>query len=324
MPLSPAPDVLVVGGGIAGLTAALALGDAGRVVLVLDERRPGAASRASAGMLGASLGFDAATARQAAAARDRYPALVARLLEDTGIAVPLDRSGIVEVGDDGEPVALHPLDGFVDAPPLMDALTTAAIRHPRVSLTADAVARIGASGGGGFVATEAGDRHEARHVVVATGAWASQVAGLPRALPVRPLRGELLTLAAAPPPRAMYGCGGYLIPRGGEVLVGATSVDDGFAPRTTPEGRAALLRIADRLAGLAEAPVTAHWSGLRPMSPDALPILGVDPAHPWLAYAAGLSRNGILFAPWAADQLAAELDGARVTALDPFRVARFG
>jgi glycine oxidase len=70
--------------------------------------------------------------------------------------------------------------------------------------------------------------------------------------------------------------------------------------------------------------VIDHWAGLRPVSPDGLPILGADPEQPRLLYACGFSRNGILFAPWAAHQLtalaASELPSGL---LDSFSVARF-
>ena len=67
------PDVLVVGGGLAGLTVTLALARRGRRVTLVDEPRAGAATRASAGMLAAGLGFEPPAAGVAAAARDHYP-----------------------------------------------------------------------------------------------------------------------------------------------------------------------------------------------------------------------------------------------------------
>jgi glycine oxidase len=75
---------------------------------------------------------------------------------------------------------------------------------------------------------------------------------------------------------------------------------------------------------LGHAPLAEHWSGLRPITPDGLPILGANPTVPALCYACGYSRNGILFAPWAADRLAAVLTGGPpAAALAPFRVDRF-
>jgi glycine/D-amino acid oxidase-like deaminating enzyme len=58
------------------------------------------------------------------------------------------------------------------------------------------------------------------------------------------------------------------------------------------------------------------------MSLDTHPILDADPDAPALVYACGFSRNGILFAPWAADQLGRVLMGEPAPELEPFRVDR--
>jgi Glycine/D-amino acid oxidases (deaminating) len=86
----------------------------------------------------------------------------------------------------------------------------------------------------------------------------------------------------------------------------------------------ALHEIATRaVPALREATVVAHWAGLRPMTPDGLPILGADPDHPQLLYACGYSRNGILLAPWAAERLAELLVGERPhAALERFTIER--
>jgi glycine oxidase len=109
------------------------------------------------------------------------------------------------------------------------------------------------------------------------------------------------------------------------LIVGATSEETGFDAGTTPRGLAALRAIATRAVPvLGHAPLADHWAGLRPVSPDGLPILGLDPGVPSLCYACGYSRNGILLAPWAADRLAALLaGGSPVPALAPFGVERF-
>jgi glycine oxidase len=107
------------------------------------------------------------------------------------------------------------------------------------------------------------------------------------------------------------------------VLVGATSEDAGFENETSLAGLATLRHIATRaIPALAGALVVDHWAGLRPMSLDSHPILGTDPESPALIYACGYSRNGILFAPWAAAQLAALAVGEAVPDLEPFSVTR--
>ncbi|MDB4884830.1 MAG: putative glycine oxidase precursor [Gemmatimonadetes bacterium] len=351
------PDVVVAGGGIAGLTISLALASRGRRVVVIDEARPGAASIASAGMLAPSIGFAPGIRERAIAARDCYPAFLAALHDVTEITVPLDRRGILELvnQDDAghaarrasaspgarwlderallalEPLlhpgfvgVLHPGDGAVDAGVLMEALTKAVARSAHVRRLHAAVVAVEIGEREAWATTGDGARVGGRHLVIATGAWARQPSGLPRPLPVRPVHGELLRLAGAAPGHVIHGPDGYLIPRGGTVLVGATSAENGFRAAPTDGGRAALLAAAARmLPALAGVPVVAHWAGLRPVTPDGLPILGRDPDRPALVYACGGSRNGILFGPWAAERISEEMAGATSGALDPFRVERF-
>jgi len=132
-----------------------------------------------------------------------------------------------------------------------------------------------------------------------------------------------MRLRSAPIRHVTYGAGGYLVPRGDSVLVGATSEEVGFESETSLQGLATLRGIAARLIpDLSSSVVMHHWAGLRPMSLDGHPILGADPDVPDLVYACGYSRNGILFAPWAAEQLAALLSGSSTAALAPFDVRR--
>ena len=96
----------------------------------------------------------------------------------------------------------------------------------------------------------------------------------------------------------VYADDGYLVPRGVEALAGSTMERAGFAKDTTPEGQAQIVAAAAKIfPSLANAPVLRRWSGLRPMTPDTLPILGFDPAVEGLVYATGHGRNGILLAP---------------------------
>jgi glycine oxidase len=160
-------------------------------------------------------------------------------------------------------------------------------------------------------------------VVLCSGAWAGGLAGLPRRIAVRPVRGELLRLAQSPIRHVTYGAGGYLVPRGDSLLVGATSEEAGFENETSLAGLATLRSIASRaIPALGNALVVDHWAGLRPMSRDTHPILGADPDSPALVYACGYSRNGILFAPWSAAQLAKVLVGDPAPEIAPFRVDR--
>ncbi len=350
-------DVLVLGGGIVGLSTALAAADRGMRVVVVDERRPGAASRAAAGLLAPSLeGLPSSALAMAFAARDGYAAFVARLVARTGLPVPLDLGGILEIAcspaelpglaarsapparfpDRGalasmEPglatnagALLHPGDGAVDNVALMRALDRAVEQDSRIERVTDRVVSIKLASRSCTADTAGSARLHARQLLFAPGAWADDLPGLPRRLPVRPVRGELLRLDLAPIRHPTAGRGGYLVPRDGSLVVGATSADSGYSAHTSNKGRDALLAFARRtVPALERAVVLEHWAGLRPVTPDALPLLGRDPDVPSLVYGCGFSRNGILLAPWAAEKLAEVLAGEARTALPavvfPFR-----
>jgi glycine oxidase ThiO len=351
--VSNTADVLVLGGGVAGLTVALEAARRDLSVIILDTPRPGAASRAAAGMLAPSVEelppemFGAAIA-----ARDHYPSYLAALRDVTGIDVPLDRRGILQLVSESDaesmrrsaPAAaewldsaaladrepafrghhgalLHPLDGAVDNLLLMDALERAAAASAAVQRVAVDVLSIDADQPSALTPTRG--RFFATRLVLATGAWAGSLPGLPRRIPVRPVRGQLLRLAQSPIRHVTYGVGGYLVPRGDTLLIGATSEEAGFENETSLAGLSVLRGIASRaIPSLANAFVVDHWAGLRPMSLDTYPILGPDPESPALVYACGYSRNGILFGPWAAAQLANLLVGDPAPELAPFRVDR--
>jgi glycine oxidase len=351
--VSTTADVLVLGGGIAGLTVALEAARRDLSVIILDAPRPGAASRAAAGMLAPSLeALPPVMLGSAVAARDLYPSYLAELRDRTGIDVPLDRGGILQLASESDAQSLrqrapagaewldsahlaerepafeshpgallHPLDGAVDNLVLMDALERAIAGIPSIRRVAADVLSIDADQPSALTPTRG--RFFATRLVLCSGAWAGSLPGLPRRIPVRPVRGQLLRLAQAPIRHVTYGAGGYLVPRGETVLVGATSEEAGFENETSLAGLAVLRSIASRaIPALANALVVDHWAGLRPMSLDSHPILGADPESPALVYACGYSRNGILFAPWAAAQLGHVLVGEPATELVPFRVDR--
>jgi glycine oxidase ThiO len=351
--VSNTADVLVIGGGIAGLTVALEAARRELSVIILDTPRPGAASRAAAGMLAPSVEELPATMRTAAlAARDHYPPYLTALRERTGIEVPLDRRGILQLASEsdaqtwrrGAPAGakwldaaalaarepafeghhgalLHALDGAVDNLVLMDALERAIAGTTAIKRVSADVLSIDADQPSALTPTRG--RFFATRLVLGTGAWAGGLPGLPRRIPVRPVRGQLLRLAQSPIHHVTYGAGGYLVPRGETLLVGATSEEAGFENETSLAGLSVLRSIASRaIPTLANALVVDHWAGLRPMSLDSHPILGADPESPALVYACGYSRNGILFAPWAAAQLANVLVGDPSPEIAPFRVDR--
>jgi glycine oxidase len=90
----------------------------------------------------------------------------------------------------------------------------------------------------------------------------------------------------------------YLIPRSdGRMLIGATTEEAGFDKQTVPETIQRLRQSAiDLVPKLAEARFLQAWAGLRPATPDKLPILGATPT-PGYFVATGHFRDGILLAP---------------------------
>jgi glycine oxidase len=186
------------------------------------------------------------------------------------------------------------------------------------------------SAGGRVVAVvlESGERIDCEAVVLASGAWSGTIAGLPRSLPVAPVKGQMVALwTDLHLNRLLQSPDCYIIPRSGErILVGATVEHAGFDARTTAGGIETMLSAARRLVpALADAELSETWAGFRPGTPDDLPILGPEPRLPGLVYATGHFRNGILLAPITADLIAAISAGEEATfPLDAFLVERFG
>ena len=143
------------------------------------------------------------------------------------------------------------------------------------------------------------DRYPAGDAVIAAGAWSPLIEGLPRPLSVAPVRGQM---AAVPWPAGarraiIYGRDCYLVARGDEAILGSTMEYVGFRSEVTSAGLGRMFAGAAALCpSLDPAGVRRTWSGLRPMTPDGLPIIGAEPRMQGLWYATGHGRNGILLA----------------------------
>jgi glycine oxidase len=142
----------------------------------------------------------------------------------------------------------------------------------------------------------------AETVIVANGAWSSDlIRPLGLMLPVKPMRGQMLAVRTVPRAvsQIVYGRHMYLVPRPeGETLVGATVEDMGFRKEVTLAGLEELIQAGRRIApGIMDEPVLRTWAGLRPGSPDGLPLVGPVAGLPGLLLAVGHHRNGILLGP---------------------------
>jgi glycine oxidase len=199
-------------------------------------------------------------------------------------------------------------------------------------LFGDEVVAVEPDGDQPAVRTASGRRLAARAVILAAGAWIRAVEGLPRPVPVRPVKGQMLSLAMEAPfglrhiirtPR------GYLVPKSsGKLVVGATSEEMGFDTRVTGGGLYRLLENAvEVVPGVEELELIDSWAGLRPASRDHRPLLGFGFA-PGIALATGHFRHGVLLTAITADELAedviAQLGGRSPSSewLRPFSPAR--
>jgi glycine oxidase len=150
----------------------------------------------------------------------------------------------------------------------------------------------------------AGDRlFPAGHVVLAAGAFCGTIKGVTPPAPVKPVRGQMVALhnGATPLRRVLRSDHAYIVPRNDDMpqrlIVGSTLENVGFEKQVTPQGLERIFSAAQELAPcLATAEVVDTWSGLRPDTPDHLPLLGPGELE-GLTFATGHYRNGILLTP---------------------------
>lgn len=133
-----------------------------------------------------------------------------------------------------------------------------------------------------------------------SGAWSKRL-NVPRSCrpTVRPVPGQMISLPnTAKLSHIIYSSDVYLVPRhDGRLLIGATVEKSRFRKEITVEAATQLFEAACRLCpALKGTNITEHWAGLRPGTPDGLPILGKTPMQN-LFVATGHYRNGILLAP---------------------------
>ncbi len=350
--------VVIIGAGVAGLGIGWRLLQAGCAVTILERAQPAmGAIWASAGMLAVTAELeDAAEAEQALALRAQvlWPGFAAELEAVSGRSVFLSRGalllaadgaelevmrsraqGELRILDPREARALVPLLGdtvgglwspheaHVDNRALGGALTAAFLKAGGTLNSNEAAVTIER---GPSVRTPYG-HYDADAVLVAAGAWS----GLLDDIPIMPVKGEMIALAPPHskglPAPVVWGEGVYCVPRphlgeGGRLLVGATVEEKGFDTTLTQEARDTLHAAAQKLMpALADWTVADHWAGLRPKSPDGLPLLGPT-VKDGVFVAGGQYRNGILFAPAIAQEMADQVMG-KVAVVPDFDPRRF-
>ena len=334
-------DVIIVGGGIIGLSLAIALRKRGATVLVVERGEPGReASHAAGGML-VDCGAETPPALQALALASAhlYPEFAYELETESGMRVDLRDQGTIVFPPpehiyerpgftlasllpapltELEPALAEPdrpafylKERSVDPRALVRAAWQTAKQRGVDFSSGDPVTAVNLSDGYATGVTTRKTTFHASKVVNCAGAWSGQIA--PHALPTRPVKGQMLCLVM--PSRTLLrhvlrSPDVYLIPRSdGRLLVGATVEEAGFDKRTDPDTIRRLHHAAIALVPkLGDAKILEDWAGLRPGTPDGLPILGAT-ARPGYYAATGHFRDGILLAPITAEVMAAVMEG---------------
>jgi glycine oxidase len=378
-------DVIIIGGGIIGLSLAIALKKRGASVLVVERGESGRESSHAAGGMLVDCPLETPKPLQALATASArmYPEFAHELEIESGMKVDLRDFGTI----------LFPRKEFITHPQFRDAhlgavnleeqepalgmlkyedelearlllkerdletsreefaelqrfglentfylkersvdpraLTAAALKTARVRgvdfSSGDPVKSVDISGDQVTGVTTTKTSFAASKVVNCAGAWSGQIA--PHTVPTRPVKGQMLCLAM--PSRDLLKHvirtpQAYLIPRSdGRLLVGATVEEAGFDKRTDPATIQQFHRAALNLVPkLRDAKILEDWAGLRPGTPDALPILGATETRGYYV-ATGHFRDGILLAPITAQIMASLITGCAagydLKAFDPLR-----
>jgi glycine oxidase len=331
-------DVIIVGGGIIGVSVALGLRKRGAQVLIVEKSEPGGeATHAAAGML--------AHCEQAPPLRDlalasaaMYPEFLHEIEDESGYKVDYRRHGTIVflTGDEEEPLCkggyrldapeLARLEPRLSCPEAGAAFLPEASVEPRALIAAavkaahhrgvdiasgTAVTQIEITNLGVSGVSTTKTNYPGAIVVNCAGAWSGHLAG-PLRIPTRPLKGHMMALIPASRltvhgikhsteeiiRHVVRGPDAYLVPRtDGRIVVGSTVEDVGYDKRVVPDTIQRLHQAAANLVPeLGEARIHETWAGLRPGSPDALPLIGATDVQGYFV-ATGHFRDGILLAP---------------------------
>ena len=348
-------DVVIVGGGVAGLSAAAHLSGAGSVLLIEAEAALGYhASGRSAAMFLPSYGNAIIRKLNAGSAAHHHRAGILRrrdlmVVAPAAKALAFEREvaelGLGEIAVEEAKERFPILDtGWcaraalaeawdLDTDRCLQVYRRAALANGAQIETGARVAEIGRAGGAWRVSWEGGAA-EARLVVNAAGAWADEVAARAGVAPLGlvPHRRSMAQLAAPHdldvsgwPFVEEVGEAWYAKPDAGRWLVSPADADPVEPFDAWPDD----MVLAEGLARYQEA-VTAEvtrpmttWAGLRTFAPDGAPVVGPDPDRPDFWWFAGQGGYGFQIAPALAVLVAELMAGRRpalAAALDPARL----
>lgn len=346
-------DAVVIGGGVIGLSIALELSKRGQKVLVVERSETGReASHAAGGMLAHCDPHTRDVVRPlASASAALYPEFVHELQDETKVHIDLRQDGTIAFLTLGDvPVKGRPLsDDEVQerepqlVPPGPAHFLPEACLDPRGLVEALAKSLhhrgVDVATGNSVVSVEIQDRrvtgvrteksqYPAPVVINCAGAWASQIPPIP--LRTHPVKGQMLSII---PQHGNHfslkhvvrsgSC--YLIPRSdGKIVIGATVEQAGFDKRVDPDVIQGLhQQAANLLPELGEGRILEAWSGLRPGTPDGLPMIG-ETSYGGYLVATGHYRDGVLLAPITAQIIAQIVTGENPEMdLIPFSPERF-
>jgi glycine oxidase len=236
-------------------------------------------------------------------------------------ALPLDEAREMEpaLSRYAQAAALLPEECALDSRALTDAVLAAAIARGAEVRAGAEVESLVISGARVEGVAAGGQRIRAAQVVLAAGAFSSRLEAARRYAPTRPVRGQMVALRSSAPPieRVLRSSRGYVVPRDDarpqRLVAGSTMENAGYEKRVTPEGVARVLEAAQEIVpDLDCAEIVETWCGLRPDTPDHLPIIGPTDID-GLTIATGHFRNGILLAPITARLIADWITERRAT-----------
>ena len=332
-------DAIIVGAGIIGISLAIDLRKRNMSVLIVERGEPGReASHAAGGML-ADCVFETLVALEelTSASARMYPEFAYELEVESGMRVDLrDQGTLISLSDEHvrglqsstpvrpanlsemEPALANSRAAFyhikersVDPRALTAAAIQTAKRRGVDFSSGDEVTSVNVSDGRVTGVSTKKTTFQSPIVVDCAGAWSGQIG--PNRFPTRPVKGQMLCLISPVRDLLKHVVRApeiYLIPRSdGRIIVGSTIEEAGFDKRTDVDTIQRLWHAAtDLVPELRNAKVLEDWAGLRPGTPDALPILG---ATTTLGYyvATGHFRDGILLAPVTAQVMGRLIDG---------------
>lgn len=328
-------DIIIIGGGIIGLTSAWMLRKQGKSVTVIDQKAMGLEASWAAGGILSSLqpwAEPEPIACLASYSQEHYASFCYELMEKSGVDAEWQQSGMfvtketipVSANDWLERQALNEEQtanvdlgvssiskhkqktGYLLAdvaqlkPPALLLSLKTALAMTQVKLVENT--KVDSILHNQFKATgvKAGDKtYIADKVLVCSGAWSKSLSS---ELDIIPMKGEMLSIRANENwqlKQILLDQGKYCIPRlDGSLVIGSTLQDSGFDQTVTEDAKNLLLEWAQKfIPDITDSHIQQHWSGLRPQPHNRkLPIIAESSNLKGLYYSTGHFRNGILLA----------------------------